>query len=116
MKKLNPIKLKQMEDEVEAAETEIMELEEKIAAAEERLGVFTSAEESQKASAEVERLRGEHAKVQAGGRSWGWSWRSSLRRFRERRTNHGNDKSEIRGYLRSGGKSAAFGRHDGVCG
>ena len=42
-----------------------LELEEKIAAAEERLGVFASAEESQKASAEVERLRGEHAKLQA---------------------------------------------------
>jgi ATP-binding cassette subfamily F protein 3 len=65
VKKLNPIKLKLLEDEVTATETAITELEERIAVAEAKLGVFTSAEESQKASAEVERLRGEHAKLQA---------------------------------------------------
>jgi ATP-binding cassette subfamily F protein 3 len=57
VKKLNPIKLKLLEDEVVAAENAIPEIEEKIAAAEARLGVFTSVEESQKASEEVERLR-----------------------------------------------------------
>jgi ATP-binding cassette subfamily F protein 3 len=57
VKKLNPIKLKLLENEVLAAENAIPEMEEKIAAAEAKLGVFTSAEELQKASADVERLR-----------------------------------------------------------
>jgi len=56
-KKLNPIKLKLLEEEVAAAEEAIPDLEAKIESAEARLGVFSSAEESQKASAEVDRLR-----------------------------------------------------------
>ena len=62
-KKLNPIKLKLLEDEFSAAEEAIAEWERRIAAAEEKLGVFTSAEEQQKGSAELERLRVEHAEL-----------------------------------------------------
>ncbi len=65
VKKLNPIKLKLLEDEVAAVEEQIGELEEQVAAAEARLGVFTTAEEAQKASAELDRLRGEHATLSA---------------------------------------------------
>ena len=56
-KRLNPIKLKQMEDRLKFAEEEIPRLEQKIAAAEGRLGNFTSAEQSQKDAAELDRLR-----------------------------------------------------------
>ncbi len=65
VKRLNPIKLKQMEDRLHFAENEIPRLEEAIAAAEEKMGVFTSAEESQRTAAELEQLRGERAKVMA---------------------------------------------------
>ena len=61
VKKLNPIKLKLLEEEVAAAEEVIAEWERRIAVAEEKLGVFTTAEESQRASAELDRLRLEHA-------------------------------------------------------
>ena len=61
VKRLNPIKLKQLEDRLRFAEEEIPRLESSIAAAEERLGVFTSAEESQRTAAELDRLRGERA-------------------------------------------------------
>ncbi|QNI36946.1 ribosomal protection-like ABC-F family protein [Edaphobacter albus] len=61
VKKLNPIKLKQMEDRLRFAEEEIPRLEEKIAAAEERLGNFVSAEQSQKDAAELDDLRSEKA-------------------------------------------------------
>ena len=64
-KKLNPIKLKLLEDEVSAAEEAIAEWERRIALAEEKLGVYTTAEESQKASAELDRLRREHAELLA---------------------------------------------------
>jgi len=65
VKKLNPIKLKLLEDEVSAAEEAIAEWEKRIAAAEEKLQVFTTSEESQKASEHLERLRGEHAELLA---------------------------------------------------
>jgi len=65
VKKLNPIKLKLLTDEFEAAEEAIAEWERRISVAEEKLGVFTTAEESQRASAELERLRGEHAELLA---------------------------------------------------
>ncbi len=64
-KKLNPIKLKLLEDEVSAAEEAIPEMEQRLASAEAKLGVFSSAEESQKASVEVERLRYEHEQLLA---------------------------------------------------
>ncbi len=63
VKKLNPIKLKLLEDEVAAAEEVIAEWERRIGVAEEKLGVFTTAEESQRASAELNRLREEHAEL-----------------------------------------------------
>ncbi len=65
VKKLNPIKLKLLEDEFSAAEEAIAEWERRIALAEEKMGVFTSAEESQRASAELSRLRTEHAELLA---------------------------------------------------
>ncbi len=65
VKRLNPIKLKQLEDRLRFAEEEIPRLESSIAAAEEKLGVFTSAEESQRTAAELDRLRGERAALLA---------------------------------------------------
>jgi ATP-binding cassette subfamily F protein 3 len=62
VKRLNPIKLRQLEDRLRFAEEEIPRLEEAIAAAEEKMGVFTSAEESQRLAGELESLRGERAK------------------------------------------------------
>ncbi len=57
IKRLNPIKLKQLEDRLQHAEQEIPRLEETIAAVEARLGNFTSADQSQKDAAELEQLR-----------------------------------------------------------
>jgi ATP-binding cassette subfamily F protein 3 len=54
-----------MEERLKFAEEEIPRLEEKIGAAEERLGRFASAEESQRVTAELEKLREEHAAVVA---------------------------------------------------
>jgi ATP-binding cassette subfamily F protein 3 len=65
IKKLNPIKLKQMEDRLKFAEEEIPRLEQAIAAAEERLGNFVSAEQSQKDAAELDRLRHDKAVLTA---------------------------------------------------
>jgi ATP-binding cassette subfamily F protein 3 len=62
VKRLNPIKLRQLEDKLRFAEEEIPRLEKAIAAAEEKMGVFTSAEESQRTAAELEELRAERAK------------------------------------------------------
>src|SRR5258705_1490869 len=57
IKRLNPIKLKQLDDRLRHAEEEIPRLESAIAAAEARLGNFTSAEQSQRDAAELESLR-----------------------------------------------------------
>lgn len=57
VKKLNPIKLKLLEDKVAAAEEEIPALEEAIAEAEGQMAVFTSAEEAQKLAARAEGMR-----------------------------------------------------------
>ena len=65
VKRLNPIKLKQLEERVQLAETEIPRLEEAIGLAEERMGVFTSAEESQRLSAEVDGMRRRHGSLLA---------------------------------------------------
>ena len=59
VKKLNPIKLKMLEDEVSETEEKIPVLEERIAAAESALGAYTTAEEAQRVSAELDRLRAE---------------------------------------------------------
>jgi ATP-binding cassette subfamily F protein 3 len=64
-KRLNPIKLKQMEDRLKFAEEEIPRLEREIAAAEERLGNFVSAEQSQKDAADLDQLRGERTTLLA---------------------------------------------------
>jgi len=63
VRRLNPIKLKQLEDKLGFAESEISRLETAIAAAEEKMGVFTSAEESQRTAAELEQLREQRTKV-----------------------------------------------------
>ena len=64
-KKLNPIKLKLLEDEVAASEEAIAEWERRIDVAEGKLGVYTTAEEQQRGTAELERLRAEHAELLA---------------------------------------------------
>ncbi|WP_158942673.1 ribosomal protection-like ABC-F family protein [Granulicella sp. S190] len=58
IKRLNPIKLKQLQDRLTFTESEIPHLESLIAAAEARLGNFTSADQSQKDAAELDTLRG----------------------------------------------------------
>ncbi len=57
VKKLNPIKLKLLEEKVAAAEEEIPALEEAIAEAEGQMAVFTSAEEAQRLAARAEGMR-----------------------------------------------------------
>jgi ATP-binding cassette subfamily F protein 3 len=57
VKRLNPIKLKQLEDRVAAIEQELATLDTPIAAAEDRLGHFVSADDSQRTAAELESLR-----------------------------------------------------------
>ena len=63
VKRLNPIKLRQIEDRVRFAEEEIPRLEEAIAAAEVRQGVFTTAEEAQRLAAELDGLRKSHEEL-----------------------------------------------------
>jgi len=65
VKRLNPIKLKQLEDRLAFAEAEIPRLESAIAATEARLGVFSTAEESQRTAAELETLRADRTKLLA---------------------------------------------------
>jgi ATP-binding cassette subfamily F protein 3 len=65
VKRLNPIKLKQLEDRLRSAEQEIPRLESAITAAEERLGNFVSAEQSQKDAAELDDLREKRASLLA---------------------------------------------------
>jgi ATP-binding cassette, subfamily F, member 3 len=65
VKRLNPIKLKQLEDRLRSAEEEIPRLEEAIATAEERLGNFVSADQSQKDAAELDGLRERRATLMA---------------------------------------------------
>jgi ATP-binding cassette subfamily F protein 3 len=65
VKRLNPIKLKQLEDRLKFTEEEIPRLEQSIATAEEKMGIFTSAEEAQRQAAELDRLRATHTAVVA---------------------------------------------------
>ena len=65
VKRLNPIKLKQLEDRLRFTEEEIPRLESVITAAEEKLGVFTSAEESQRTAAELDKLRADRTALLA---------------------------------------------------
>jgi ATP-binding cassette subfamily F protein 3 len=57
IKRLNPIKLKQLEDRLAAVEQQLPQIESTIATGEEKLGHFTSAEESQRLAAELDTLR-----------------------------------------------------------
>jgi ATP-binding cassette subfamily F protein 3 len=59
VKRLNPIKLKQLEDRVAAIEQELSTLESRVTAAEEHLGHYTSVEDSQRTAAELDGLRAE---------------------------------------------------------
>ena len=65
VKRLNPIKLKQLEDRVAAIEQELATLDTRIAAAEEHLGHFSSAEDSQRTAAELESLRAQRTALTA---------------------------------------------------
>jgi len=65
VKRLNPIKLKQLEDRLAFAELEIPRLESAIVAAEEKLGVFTTADEAQRNAAGLDDLREQRTKVLA---------------------------------------------------
>ena len=60
-KRLNPIKLKQMEDRVAAIEDELSDLDARIAQAEQQQAVFTTAEAARALAAELETLREQHA-------------------------------------------------------
>ena len=60
VKKLNPIKLKQMQDRVRFAEEEMPRLEDRMTALETAMGNFVSAEESQRQTAELAELRSQH--------------------------------------------------------
>jgi ATP-binding cassette subfamily F protein 3 len=57
VKRLNPIKLKLLEDRVATLENELSQVEERIAAAEQQQAVFTTAEAAQQLAAELDALR-----------------------------------------------------------
>ena len=61
VKRLNPIKLKQLGDRVAAIEDELPQLEERILQAEQQQAVFSTAEAAQQLAAELEALRDRHA-------------------------------------------------------
>ena len=65
VKRLNPIKLKQLEDRLSFVESEIPRLEDAIAAGEESLGRFVSAEDFQRIAAELDTLRKRRAALLA---------------------------------------------------
>ena len=57
VKRLNPIKLKQLQDRVTAIEDELPQIEARIAAAEQQQAIFTTAEAAQKIAGEIAALR-----------------------------------------------------------
>jgi ATP-binding cassette subfamily F protein 3 len=61
VKRVNPIKLKQMQDRFWFLEEEIPRLESSIAATEGALGNFTNATETQRLSQELDELRARHS-------------------------------------------------------
>jgi ATP-binding cassette subfamily F protein 3 len=61
VKRLNPIKLKHLEERVAAVEDELPELEARILAAEQQQGFFTTAEAAQALASELDGLREQHA-------------------------------------------------------
>ncbi len=60
VKKVNPIKLKQMQERIRYAEDEMPRMEDRMAALETSLGNFTSADDSQRQTAELHALRRDH--------------------------------------------------------
>jgi ATP-binding cassette subfamily F protein 3 len=64
-RRVNPIKRKQMQDRLKFVEAEIPRVETAIAETEQALGNFVSAEETQRQSAALETLRGEHTTLSA---------------------------------------------------
>ena len=60
-KRLNPIKMKQMEDRVSAVENELSDLEARIATAEQQQANYTTAEAARALAAELDELRDRHA-------------------------------------------------------
>ncbi len=65
VKRLNPIKLKQLEDRVVAIENELPQLEDRIAQATQQQAVFTTAEAAVQLAAELDALRDRHAAMSA---------------------------------------------------
>jgi ATP-binding cassette, subfamily F, member 3 len=65
VKRLNPIKQKQIEDRVAAIEDELPQLEDRIAQAEQQQAVFTTAEAAVQLAAELDALRDRHAALNA---------------------------------------------------
>jgi ATP-binding cassette subfamily F protein 3 len=61
VKRLNPIKLKQLEERVTELEAELPDLEARILAAEQQQAIFTTAEAAQAIAAELDTLRAQHA-------------------------------------------------------
>jgi ATP-binding cassette subfamily F protein 3 len=64
-KRVNPIKLKQMQERLKFVEEEIPRVEALIGTAEQSLGVYVSAEETAKLSAELDGLREKHSALTA---------------------------------------------------
>jgi ATP-binding cassette subfamily F protein 3 len=64
-RRVNPIKRKQMQNRLSFVEAEIPRIETAIAEAEQTLAAFVSAEETQRQSATLDALRGEHASLTA---------------------------------------------------
>jgi ATP-binding cassette subfamily F protein 3 len=65
VRRLNPIKLRQMQERCSFVEEEIPRLESSIAAAEESLGVYESAEETQRVTQLLQTLREQHGSLNA---------------------------------------------------
>ncbi|MDQ2924441.1 MAG: ATP-binding cassette domain-containing protein [Acidobacteriota bacterium] len=65
VKRLNPIKLKQIEDRVASIEDELPEIEKRIAQAEQQQSLFTTAEAAQQLAAELDTLRDHLAALNA---------------------------------------------------
>ena len=64
-KRVNPIKLKQMQDRLKFVEEEIPRVEALIGDAEQSLGVFVSVEETARVTSELDGLRGQHGALTA---------------------------------------------------
>ena len=64
-KRVNPIRLRQMQERLAFVEEELPRVEAAIAAAEESLGIFISAEESQRVATELDSLREQQATLTA---------------------------------------------------